>query len=418
MYGKIIGPEWGEQSDEFSSSKFYDDNCERLEEIAHRNHPILKRIKKRENKIAWLAETFAAKKTDVEEYGFSHVTLEGLLEEEIEDNGADSEWASELQAAMNWKENADEIEELQKELSKAKIAKRNLGDPRTDEERGSYSENRRKLFEAKSSLESATKRSVCTDEWGRWYENWEKDYNFREEFEAFLLDIVFARRHLREQTWCYNGEIHELAQKYLENPLWYLPQITNFLLVDLIDSYLIMLEGDFQFGLFDPSIANEIGPNTIFTTLLGIFLVSPCLSPKAKAKRRKWRAKMFIIGLSLIYISMGSWEGEKITDPLVNQGFPSWIFTIVESIASFFWGLPPITMLVEYINKRRIRYNSFCKQADNLLNIRWDIYSETYDAKTCIQRLKKLDDQDLHISSLVYPLLELQLNPKQKELSS
>ena len=50
MYGKIIGPEWGEQSDEFSSSKFYDDNCERLEEIAHRNHPILKRIKKRENK--------------------------------------------------------------------------------------------------------------------------------------------------------------------------------------------------------------------------------------------------------------------------------------------------------------------------------------------------------------------------------
>ena len=65
---------------------------------------------------------------------------------------------------------------------------------------------------------------------------------------------------------------------------------------------------------------------------------------------------------------------------------------------------------MEERRKRGKEYKSLYNQAHNLLNIRWDIYSGTYDARTCIERLKKLDDQDLHISSLIYPLLELQLS--------
>ncbi len=412
MYGPISGSEWGKQSDtlyNFESDKFYDKTFEYLQETAREN-PILTRIKKREDNVKWYAETFAAKKTDVEEYRSSHATLEGRLEKEYEEKGRNSEHAKELQAAMNWRENSDEIEMLREELLTAEKAKRDLEWAKSDKEKGLYSANRTKAFEAMASLRWTIRRTIAQDEYGNWHKDWDEDYEFREEFESFLGDITYGRRCLRENLDDF--ETHELVQKYLENPLWHLPKITNFILVDLIDLDLIMIERSYYPGLFSPSITDEIGGlGAIFIPFLNILAASPCLSPKAKRERRKWRSKKFTIGLGLIYILIGSWDGKKITELLVSQGFPSWIFMVIWPITMLFFVLPPITnTLIEYINKRRIKYNSLCKQAYDLLNIRWDIYSGAYDAKTCIERLKKLDDQDLHISSLIYPLLELQLN--------
>ena len=415
MYGAISGSEWGKQSDDFWSDKFYDKTLEYLERIARENHPILERIRRREWDVKQLVKDYPAREEDIPEEDRSNIkqlTLADMLKKECEENGPDSQWAQKLRAAMNWRENSDEIETLREELLASEKAKRDLKFAKTDEEKGRYSVNRTKVFEAENSLEWVIKKTVATDEWGTWYEDWDKDYDFRKDFEEFLSNITSARQRFREELWP-DEEIRELVQKYLEYPLWHLPQITNFLLVDLIDQDLIMLERDFYFGLFSKRISNELeGPNSLFMPSLNlIHVTTPCLSEKAKKERWKWRAKKSIIGLGFIYILLGFWENEKITDLLVNKGVPSWIFIILWIFTLLWFIIPPLNSVVsEERHKRRKEYKSLYEQAHNLLNIRWDIDSGTYDAKTCIERLKKLDDQDLHISSLIYPLLELQLN--------
>ena len=293
---------------------------------------------------------------------------------------------------------------------------------KTEEEKRLYDQNRQKYFSAESALRWAIQKAVAPEsgfgylgeDWDEnWDENWDKDYDFKKDFEEFLYDIVSARRDFRAELWPDSVEnIRELVHKYLENPLWHLPQITNFLLVDLLDCDLIILEKDFYFGLFAPYISDEIeGPHSIFMPFWAPFQdVSPCLAPKAKEARRKRRLKQFLIGGGLTFILKFPQEGdEKIIDLLINEGLPSWIVPFIWVIAGYLILSPITDMVWEYIIKRRIEYKNIYIQAYNLLNIRWDIYSENYDAKTCIERLKKLDDQDLHVSSLIYPLLELQI---------
>lgn len=389
MYGEISGSGWGEQS-EFSSEKFRDDTLDSLEKIARDNHPILDRIRRREWDVERLAENYPAREEDIPEEDRippHNKSLESMLKKECEENGEDSERAQELRAAMNWKGNANEIKRLKDEYNEAYKAYSAVRYPKTEEETQLYNLNRQKYFSAKSELRWDIQRAVARDEWGEWYEDWNKDYDFRRDFENFLSDIVSARQNLRaEPSPAYNiHEIHELVQKYLENPLWHLPQITNFLLVDLIDSDLIMLERDFYFGLFAPHISDKIDmPFWRFFQN-----ETPCLPPKAREARRKRRLKHFLIGVGLTFILKFPLEGgEKIIDLWINQGLPSWIVPCIVGIA-WILILYPITDIVwEYINKRRMKYQRIYNQAHNLLNIRWDIYSGTYDAKTCIERLK------------------------------
>ncbi len=420
MYGKIEGSEWGKQSDVVQSDKFRDGTFEDLKRIAYVNHPILDTIQIREWDVEHLlANEHPARTEDVpEDRRPITVTLAGWLEEECEENGADSEWAQKLRASMNWKENSDKIEKLRdeiktlrQELRAAKESLVGVGTPETDKEKELYSVNRAEVFKAEEALKSTIEWTVTKDECGF---DWHDDYRFRDNFEAFLSDISDARQRFRKtfdhKSFIYEG-IPELVQKYLENPSWHLPQITNFLLVDLIDSDLIMIEKDYYIGLFAQRISNEIDIWLSECKQQSFEMsITPCLPPKAKKRRRNRHLKEFCIGVGLTYIlSIGSWKGEKITDLLINQGIPFWIFPAIWIIAGGLILLPIMTIVLEYINKRRIKYKNIFKQAYKLLKIRWDIYSETYDAKTCIERLKKLDNQDLHISSLIYPLLELQL---------
>lgn len=433
IWGRERG--WCDQS-EFNSDKFYEDTLESLEQIVRENHPILERIRSRESDVKRLAENYPAREEDIPEedrtppdagkglnalartfklgyYSPYNKSLESMLEKECEENGEDSERAQELRAAINWKENADEIKRLKDEYNEAYNAYFAVRYPKTEEEKRLYNLNREKVTEAESSLRREIQKAVARDRWGDWYEDWDKDYDFRRDFEGFLSDIVRARQNLRAELSPDSVEnIRELVQKYLENPLWHLPQITNFLLEDLIDSDLIIIEKDFYFGLFAPYISDEIeGAHSTYMPFWKPFQnETPCLAPKAKEARRKRRLKHFLIGGGLTFILRFPLEGgERIINLWINEGLPSWIVPFIWVIAAYLI-LPPINGIVwEYITKRRMEYKSIFNQAHNLLNIRWDIYSGTYDAKTCIERLKKLDDQDLHISSLIYPLLELQI---------
>lgn len=408
MYGQIGYDDfglhkggWGEVPNSFSfrSQRFYDDTLEHLKRIASENNSVLKKIRNREWDVERLAEN-----TDA-------VKLGEMLKEEREENEPNSEWTQKVIAAITWQRNADEIKKLRGELNDAQHKKSELKFAKTEEEENLYSVYRTKVYEAENALEWTIRKTVASDTEWSWHQEWDKDYDFREDFESFLSEIASARQNFRGEPSPYSiDNVRDVVQKYLENPLWHLPQITTFLLVDLLDCDLIMLEKDFYFGLFARYISDEIeGPHSTYMPFWKDFQdVSPCLAPKAKEARRKRRLKRFLIGVGLTSIlKLPIENGEKIIDIWINQGIPAWIVPFIWVVAGFLI-LPPMTNIVlEYINKKRIGYKRISIQAYKLQNIRWDIHSGTYDAKTCLERLKKLDEQNLHISSLVYPLLEL-----------
>ena len=189
---------------------------------------------------------------------------------------------------------------LEEELQEARSAMYRARKGESDEERETYTQNRQKSFKVENSLKFTKQHAIekYTEQ------SWHKDYyDFTSDFETFLSDIAFHRQWFRTNLDWGNTQINELIQKYLENPLWHVPQITDFLLTDLIDSDLLRLERDFQFGLFSSKISNELwGPNNYFASDLGLGMgeASPFLSPKSKERRSKWRFRKVLIGGVLI----------------------------------------------------------------------------------------------------------------------
>ena len=57
--------------------------------------------------------------------------------------------------------------------------------------------------------------------------------------------------------------------------------------------------------------------------------------------------------------------------------------------------------------KKRAAYRKLEKNAQKLADARFEIADGLYHAETLIERLKKLEEQDLKIHSLIYALLEL-----------
>lgn len=387
--------DWGEPTDESESRKLRNHTFELLRKDTCEHHPILKKIKEREYEVERLAEDFIARAADVpkDDRWSEPLTLERMLRETCEELGFNSERAKILRAAMRWSEKRDEMDELKRRAGG--ILYYYADYPEIDP--WDYEEE----YQARSSLEW-TIRDVMTEYNG----DWDKDYEFREEVENFLSDIASERCYIREDfdRFC----LYENVNKYLENPTWHSLMITDFLLVDLIDMSLIDLETNFQFGLFPARLADQFGGiGSYFVPFINS--MSPGLSPKAKRMRRKWRFKNLIIGSGLIYIWIGSWEGEKIVRLLVNHGLnlPSWIFTVLGYVGIGFLVHPIISLLYEFINKIRTGYNKLAKAANEFVVIRLEIASRTYHAETLIERLKKLEGRGVVIHSLTYALLEM-----------
>ena len=89
------------------------------------------------------------------------------------------------------------------------------------------------------------------------------EVQLKDDIEEFLSDVVSNRYWLRSRIGS-DGEVASSIGKYLENPAWHDPIITAYLLVDLLDDELILLERDFHVGLFKgQGIDNQIG-STVF----------------------------------------------------------------------------------------------------------------------------------------------------------
>lgn len=395
---------WGKPTDESESRKLRNHLFELLRKDIREHHPILKEIKKREKEVEELVRTFPAQESDIPEEELLELelarplmgdwlprTLEKMLQEICEEQGDQAERAKILRSAMAWSEQREHIDKLKQKAQK--VLYRLYWNINPDD----YTEE----YEARSLLEW-TIRDVMT----KYNDNWNQDYEFREELENFLDDIASERCHIREDF--DNFRLYENLNKYLENPTWHSSIITDFLLVDLIDTQLIDLDASFHFELFPVYVANQFGgPGSHFVPFINSR--SPGLSPKAKKMREKWRFKNVVIGSGLIYIWIGSWEGEKIADLLVNHGLnlPTWIFTVIGYIGIGFLVHPILSLSYEFINKIRTGYNKLAKAAREFVVIRFEIASGTYHAETLIERLKNLEKQGIMIHSLTYALLEL-----------
>ncbi len=308
---------WGEPTDESEARKRQNHISERLREYAREHYPTLKKIREREREVERLAKDYIAKEA-----------LESLHNEICEEQGDQTERAKILRAAMAWSEKREDIDELKKKTGNfSPYSTYPTFMERIDPH--DYKEE----YEARSALEW-TIRDIMVYGDRIWESNddWDKDYEFREELENFLNGLASERCYIRgffeSSLLCTN------INRYLENPSWHSPKITNFLLVDLVDTHLIELERNFLLGLFPARVVDQIeGPDS---------------------------------------------------------------------------SLDPLTVrLLHKVMKKIARYSRLAKTARKIIVIRFEIASETYHARRLIERLKKLEAQDIVIHSLTYALLEL-----------
>ena len=256
---------WDKPTDESYLRKFQNHTFELLRRYACEHYPILKKIKEREREAEQLATRHIAKEADLPE-GSGRYMLERAYKEICEEQGDHTERAKIFQAAMAWSGKRDKIDKLKQ---KAKGVLYYSGvlhysefhypwyylniniDPR----------DYREEYEARTSLER-TIRDVMTE----YNDDWDKDYEFREGLENFLNGLASERcciRGLFESFFLFKN-----INRYLENPSWHSPEITNFLLVDFIDASLIEWERKFMLGLFPARVADKIrGPDSPFDSL-------------------------------------------------------------------------------------------------------------------------------------------------------
>ena len=248
MNGKTIG---GEPIDEYETRKLRNHTFELLRKYAREHFPILKKIKEREREVEGLATGHIAKEADLPESSGLY-TLERVYKEICGDQGCHTERAKIFRAAMAWSEKRDEIDELKQKAQEVLYYYQYSGfcypwyhlnieiDP------WDYREE----YEARTSLEH-TIRDVMTE----YNDDWDKDYQFREEFEHFL-------NALASQRCCIKGVFESSflcmnINRYLENPSWHSPEITDFLLVDFIDAFLIELERKFYAWLISRTCGRQ-----------------------------------------------------------------------------------------------------------------------------------------------------------------
>ncbi len=390
---------WGEPIDESETWKLRNHTFELLRKYAREHYSILKKIKEREYEVEGLATRHIAKEVDLPE-GSGLYTLERVHKEICEEQGCHTERAKIFRAAMAWSEKRDEIDKLKQKAQEVLYYYQYSGfcypwyhlnieiDP------WDYREE----YEARTSLEH-TIRDVMTEH----NDDWDKNYQFREDLEIFLGVLASQRCCIRgvfESSFlCMN------INRYLENPSWHSPEITDFLLVDIIDTNLIDLERTYHFGLFPANLAEQIHN----------FIIPPQFSTKLEESNKRYiRRGSLVFGILFAIMSV-------VRNYMTVQHKSWWVFDKVEGP----WQLELINVLIEmglfgtcsiviwsflklYLPlKKRAAYKGLEKLARKFTKIRFEITSETYHAKRLIERLQKLEEQDIVIHSLTYALLEL-----------
>ena len=395
--------DWGKPADESDSRKSQNHTFELLRRYAREHYPILEKIRKREREVEKLATDYKAREIDALE---NHsrlssgppMTLESLHKQVCENIGADSEKAKLIRAAMAWWEKQDEINDLKQKAGR--FSPYSIYPSRGGIDPWDHTEE----YEARSSLEWTIR--YVMDGNGIWERNddWDKDYEFREELEIFLDDIASERCHIRENFDSFH--LYENIGRYLENPSWHSPLITDFLLVDLIDTNLIDLERTYHFDIFPANLADQIHN----------FIIPPQFSPKSEESNKRYiRRGSLVFGILFVIMSVVRnymtvqhkswwWVFDKVEGPwqleLINTLIEIGLFGTCSIVI---WSFLKLYLPL----KKRAAYKGLEKLARKFTKIRFEITSETYHAKRLIEKLQKLEEQDIVIHSLTYALLEL-----------
>ena len=378
-------------SDEFEKISF--EYCEKtfeyLKRIVSGHYPILQKMSQREKDIERL------KRLNVQELNAELIELTVTLSVE-ERKEALQKIAQREKVIEGLKElDAQELKDICAKLSE-------------DFEPAAF--ERERLIEA--AIDASTFPNMEISEILQYkYRDWDAEYEFKRDFENFLWNVAFEHRYIRKHLFP-SDHVYGYVGRYLENPSWYSSILTDFLLVDIFDAELLLLEKDFHFGIFPPRLADQMSGSELFHPFsMPMTIYSWRLPPKERKKRDKWRIKYLSIGLVSLYLWIGKWNGEKILDLFLND-YPSWIVGIIAGLA--FSSLSPIlSILCEVLNKNKKVIKKIREATLHFAIIRFEIadqlhHAETlYHAETLIERLKKLEDLNLCIPSLIYALLEL-----------
>ncbi len=375
---------WGKATDESVSDKRRDLIFEYLKKVVLSHYPILNKIAHREKDVEKL------KGLDTQKLNTELMELTITLNEE-ERKEAQDKIASREKDINRLKElDAQELKDMSAKLTE-------------DFEPAAF--ERTRIIEAAIDASEHPDSEISEILQYR-YNDWDAEYDFKTDFENFLWDIAYQRLYLREELFP-DDNVYENVDRYLENPSWHSRVITDFLLVDLIDAELLLLEKDFHFGLFPPRLANQmLGSDLFLPVIMPETVFSWRLPPKERKKRDKWRAKYLGIGLVLLYIWRGKWKEDKILDLLLND-YPSWVIGIVAGIAIFSLSRAILSVLLEVIYRNMKVNKRVTEAAAKFAIIRFEIAEQPYHAETLIDRLKKLEELNLIVNSLIYALLEL-----------
>ncbi|MDE0684539.1 MAG: hypothetical protein OXI63_16600, partial [Candidatus Poribacteria bacterium] len=228
-------------------------------------------------------------------------TLEKMVKEVCKDQGDQAERAKILRAAIEWSiawsmehEDIDELRQKAQGLLNVFWEVWNWEKIDLDD----YTEK----YEARQLLEG-TIGGIMTE----FNDDWVKDYELRWELEEFLDDLASERSSIRGfLNW---SDLYENIEKYLKTPAWHSPIITDFLLVDHIDTYFIDLEAVFMLGLFPARVADRItGRDSSFDSLTGKLLKKIATYRLSKAVRK--------IGVIRSEIASGTYHAKTLIEKL------------------------------------------------------------------------------------------------------
>lgn len=383
-----------------------------LRRQAYEHYKFLQRISEREYAVGRLAEAQARKENDPE--------------------GNESEWAKKtadalanLVVALEWAE----LSEEEKEKRKIESEKRTYAAKKWLEQRERIDELRKKggsiwkwnldpeEFKACQELERVKEKIMTSSydyESDYHFEGWDEEHELKSNFENFLWDISDAHCSLR----CdldgnrAKSEIQDNVDRYLANPSWHSLMLTDFLLVDFFDVEMLLLEGEFQLGYFPNDVRNKIG-NGIFSALIDpASYFSWTLRPNERKKRYKWRVIPTGLGLGFIlsHLSNIIEHRPNTIEPIPNGGFPFWAWDVITCVGYFAFACGILSVLVEWIDKNRKVNRKIIEAVAKFVMIRDEISKGSYYPARLIERLKQLEDLNLIVPSVIYPLLELRRN--------
>lgn len=202
--------------------------------------------------------------------------------------------------------------------------------------------------------------------------------------DDILWSLIFHRRELKRQFeegpfvgGLDKKSIYQYTKEYIDSSFAHNPYLTNSIIEQIIDIELLQLE-------YDIKSFSEFG----YFNIEAIALSNTLKSPWNRIASIGVFSLIAMISISIIAI-------------LVANGY-LWVALIVCILSSWHYAVK----FISYVRSQRLK-NKYSLMEQKLRAVRNEITSHSFDPKTISERIKKLENEGLYISSLIYPLLEI-----------